>query len=100
MILLGWILFMVDEKGWKAWAEPFRHFGLNPIILYFLSGILASTLYAIPVGEGSLHTWIYEHAFESWLPDKSASLLFAVVFVSLFYLLAWVLYRKKIFIKV
>ena len=43
---------------------------------------------------------IYEEGFHSWLPDRLASLAFAVVFVLFWYvILAW-MYKKKIYLKV
>lgn len=101
-LLLGICVYLIDLKGLQAWAIPFRHFGMNPIVLYFLSGIVASSLYAIPGpgASGSLHNWLFENLFHSWLPSKLASLSFALIFVACFWVLAYVLYRKKIFIKV
>ncbi len=43
---------------------------------------------------------IYESLFASWMEPKIASLAFALSFVLLLYGVAWLLYRKKIFIKI
>jgi len=44
--------------------------------------------------------WIYEHAFESWLPPIDASLAFAIAFVLFWLVMMWILYRRRIFLKV
>jgi predicted acyltransferase len=60
-------------------------------------------LIKVPKGDGtttSLHGWIYQHLFLSWAPPYKASLAFAIGFVLLWLGLMWILYWRKIFIKV
>jgi len=47
-----------------------------------------------------LQKWLYDHLFVAWLPDYVASLAWAVTFVTLCWVLAAVLYRRRIFIKI
>jgi predicted acyltransferase len=42
----------------------------------------------------------FRNVFLSWLPPYRASLAYAIVFIILWLGLMWVLYRRKIFIKV
>jgi predicted acyltransferase len=54
-----------------------------------------------PVGkEISLKTWIYQTLFASWASPVNASLFFAVVNILFWLGMMWILYRKKIFIKI
>jgi predicted acyltransferase len=56
----------------------------------------------IPLADGSrpaLKNLIYSGLF-AWAPPKVASLAFAVAFILLWLGLMWILYRRKIFIKV
>jgi predicted acyltransferase len=48
----------------------------------------------------AMHSWIYEHWFATLAQAKRASFAFAVCYLASWTLLAWGLYRKKIFIKV
>jgi len=48
----------------------------------------------------TLQSWIYEHWFAPLAQEKNASLAFALSYTALWTLVAWGLYRKKIFIKV
>jgi predicted acyltransferase len=48
----------------------------------------------------TLQTWIYEHWFAPLAQEKNASLAFALCYVALWTLVAWGMYRKKIFVKV
>ncbi|MEL6536994.1 MAG: DUF5009 domain-containing protein, partial [Bacteroidota bacterium] len=101
LVILSACVYFLDVRRLRGWATPFRHFGVNPIALYFLSGVVATLLYFITLPNGSsLHTWLFTTLFASWLPWKAASLAFALAFVTLHWLVAYVLYRRKIFIKV
>lgn len=98
LVLIHWI---IDIRKWKNQLfEPFVHFGSNAIVVYFLSGIIASSLWAIDVYGISLYQWLFENVFLSWLSPYNASLAFAFTIVLLLYLIAWLMYRRKIFIKV
>lgn len=97
--------FLIDVKGYKWWTKPFVVFGMNAIIAYFLSEILAFALYLPKVTNAlgqriDFKVWLYENAFASWLSPVNASLGWAIVYVLLFLGITWILYKKKIFIKV
>jgi predicted acyltransferase len=44
--------------------------------------------------------FIHNHAFASWLVPVNASLAFAIAFIILWLLFMWLLYRKRIIIKI
>lgn len=92
--------WLIDIKGYRRWAKPFEIFGLNAIALYVGAGLMASLLGEIKVGETSLGSWIYQHLFASWASPINASLAFAIAFVLVWLGLMWVLYRRKIFLKI
>lgn len=103
--LLALCYWLVDLQGYRRWAKPFVVFGVNALALYVLSGMLSDVLNVVPRAKldgatGNLKSWIYERVFESWLAPVNASLAFALSYVAFWWLLMWVLYRRKIFIKV
>ena len=51
-------------------------------------------------GDATLHDWIFENLFLSWAAPVNASLAFAVSYVLLWLFLMWLLYRRRIYIKV
>jgi predicted acyltransferase len=97
LALCYWI---IDIKGYRRWARPFEVFGLNAIALYVVADLIAVALGTIKVGNGSLGAWIYEHVFASWAAPLNASLAFAICFVLVCLVLMWILYARKIFLKV
>jgi predicted acyltransferase len=58
----------------------------------------------ISVSEGThsltIQTWIYLHWFAPLAQPKNASLAFAICYVALWTVMAWALYRKRIFVRV
>ena len=103
--LLALCYWVVDIKNYRRWAWPFVVFGVNAIALFVGTGLMAKLmgLIKVPLGDGtrvSLQGWIYRGAFASWLPPYRASLAYAICFILLWLFLMWLLYRKKIFIKV
>jgi len=47
-----------------------------------------------------LHDWIYQHCFAVLASPRNASLLWAIAFTLLMYLAAYIMYRKKWFLRV
>ncbi|HEU4768369.1 MAG TPA: DUF5009 domain-containing protein [Pyrinomonadaceae bacterium] len=92
--------WLIDIKGYRRWAKPFEVFGMNAIALYVGAGLMAETLGLIRIQGMSLGAWIYRNAFASWLAPVNASLAFAIAFVLVWLGLMWILYRRRIFIKV
>ena len=76
-------------------------FGANAIAAYVLSSLGALTLDLIKVGvdDTSLQAYIFAKFYLSWLEPIDASLLFAISYVLFWLAIMWVLYRKRIFIK-
>lgn len=92
--------WLIDIKGYRKWAKPFEIFGVNAIALYVGSGIMADLLGVIKVQGMPLGAWIYSHGFASWLPEVDASLAFAISFVLFWLLLMWLLWRRRIFLRI
>lgn len=95
---------VIDVRKRSEWARPFVMYGMNAIAIYVLSEGFARLLYAIPVQvDGqmqSLRSVVYGALFGWVVPAERASLLFALTWVALFLVIAWWMYRRKIFLKV
>ncbi|MDZ7820816.1 MAG: hypothetical protein U5N26_02795 [Candidatus Marinimicrobia bacterium] len=107
MLFLGVSILLIDIIGWKSATRPFVVFGSNPLFIFVLSGLYAKLLAYIrwiPMN-GSLvstKTWLFARVFMplSNYSRIDASLLFALVTITIFWAIALALYRKKIFIKI
>lgn len=100
LFLIAFLILVIEVWKKRNWTYPFEVFGRNPLILYVLSGIVISVMHIIQIGDKSLKGVIYELAFTSWLGPKNASLLFALFYMLLIWLVGLWMDRKKIYIKV
>jgi len=100
LFLIGFLIMVIEVWKKRNWTYPFEVFGRNPLILYVLSGIVISMMYIIQIGDKSLKGFIYDAAFTSWLGPKNASLLFAIFYMLLIWLIGLWMDRKKVYIKV
>jgi predicted acyltransferase len=92
-------------KGWRWWTRPFVVLGVNAIALFVLAGASAKTLLLVKVADAggrqvSLYNYIYRTWYEPLAAPKNASLLFALTYLAALYLVLWVMYRRRIFLKV
>ena len=102
---LATCMWLIEEMQVRSWARPSLVFGMNPIVAFVGSGLLARCLYSIFTG-----TWqgktvpiqrvIFETGFQSWLAPKNASLLFALTFVLLWFAILSVFHRKQWYLKI
>ena len=75
-------------------ATFFHVFGVNALALY-----VSSELLAILLGHLGISGWVYDGIHAVITPDKWASLAYAIYFVLLNFAIGYILYRKKIYIK-
>jgi predicted acyltransferase len=105
LLLLAFCYWLIDIKGYKAWAKPFVIFGVNALALFVFSGLLARLLGVIKWtsadgGSITLQKWIFTTFYAPLASPINASLLYAVSYILLWLFLMWILYRNKIYIKV
>ena len=103
-LLLALCMWLIDARGWRKWDRPFLWLGANAILAYALSTFFSKEGSIIKVAEGGrrvpVHAWIYAHWFAPLAQPKNASLAYALCYVTLWTLVAWAFYRKRIFLKV
>jgi len=104
MICFGVAYWFVDVKGCRTLVKPLAIYGMNAITVFVLSGVLGRLIVEIKIATAPdktvvLKTWLYEKLFAPLASPKNASLLWAIMWVLLLYLVAYVMYRKKWFVK-
>jgi predicted acyltransferase len=98
-LLLGALYFMVDILGKTKGTQPGIIFGANAIAVYVLGDVLALFFYGAKFGEHSLNEHVVNGLITMGVAPNLASLLYALFFVSINFVPAYFLYRRKIFIK-
>ncbi|HWC18479.1 MAG TPA: heparan-alpha-glucosaminide N-acetyltransferase domain-containing protein [Terriglobales bacterium] len=100
MFVLGLCYWAVDVRGWKRWSVPFLIFGVNPLGIYFLASFAETALYRHHIHGESIKNVLYDNIFTRISDPYIASLAWSISFVLVFFLVAWLMYRKQIFIRV
>lgn len=96
---LAAFMFFVDMMGYSRWTKFGVVFGANAISAYVLAGIIYPLFYRIPVGGASINNHFVGLFLNAGYDPKLASLLFAISYVMVIFVPVYILYRKKIFIK-
>jgi len=99
-VVLGLLTYIIDIKGKKGWIAPFLVFGMNPLFIYILSILWVKIYFIIHIGDQNFYAWFYDSVFRPMVTPTFGSLLFALFHVLGCWLIGYILYRKKIFIKV
>ena len=105
MILLAILIWIIDVKGHVKWAHPFLVYGMNPLMLYVLSIFYVKVLFMIHIQtDGKTlngYAWLYQKVFIPIGGDGNfGSFLFAAFTGILIWSIGYLMYKKKIFIKI
>ena len=103
-LTLGVCMWVIDEHRVTGWTRPFVPFGINPMIAFVGSGLMARLIYTLwrVEYEGqvvSVQAAVYRSLYASWLAPRNASLLFALSFVMLWLGILSLLRRRNIILK-
>ncbi len=104
LLVLALFIWIIDIKGAKKWATPLLIYGTNPLLIFLLSIIWVKIIiYLIHFGQGdnriSGYSWLYQTIFVPIGGNMFGSLLFALFHGVLFWAVGYMLYKKKIFLK-
>lgn len=104
LVFLAACYDLIEVRKIKRWSKGFEIIGLNAIALFVASVFLIKVTVKLKIGEGentiSVYNWIYRNLFASWVGNTNGSFLFALAILSLWYGLAFFMYRQRWFIKV
>lgn len=110
--ILGLLIYMIEFKQLTGKLTRFFDvFGKNPLFIFVLSGFLPRVLALIrikngitPAGQPQYLTpfgWFYEHICKNISADlRVGSLAYAIFMISFYWLIVYLLDRKKIYIRV
>ncbi len=104
-LVLATCMWLIDYLGATRWSKPFVIYGLNPLVAFVGSGVMARTIDSLikvtwTGQKTSLHQATFALFFEPFFPEKFASLLWGLCFVALWLGILTILYRRKIVLRV
>ncbi|MEY4309613.1 MAG: hypothetical protein RL422_1816 [Bacteroidota bacterium] len=88
---------IITDRYWK----PVLIFGMNPMLVFFFSGIIPRVLGMIKIGDEGLTIWIYSQGIEPLFTDKiNASLAGALIYVLIWAAILFFFDARKRYYKV
>ena len=107
-ICLAILYYIIDVANYKKWIKLFLIWGVNPMIVFFFSGIIPRILGSIKMEnpqiateEINLQTYIYNYNIVPLFANPlNASLFYALSYAVFWSLILWVFYKYKLIFKV
>lgn len=107
-LCLTLLYYIIDVFNYKKWTKFFLIWGVNPMIVFFFSGIIPRVLSSIKVQNPevtaehiNLQNFIYSYRIVPIFSNPlNASLAFALLYALLWSLILWVFYKNKLIFKV
>ena len=100
---LALLIWIIDVKGYKKWSLFFESFGVNPLFMYVLGGVLSILFGSISFPWGassiSIHGFLYKILLMPVFGETGGSLAYALLFVGINWCIGYQLYKRKIYIK-
>jgi predicted acyltransferase len=118
IFMTGWALIVFAAFYWlidankddtlkarsQYWFKPLTIMGMNALFLFALSGLVAKALNFIKFGDVgqqvNLKQMLYAPLKSIGLSSVNSSLLFAILFLLSFYVIAWTMWKRNWFVKV
>ena len=108
---LSTLIFLIEFKNFRGkWSRFFDAFGKNPLFIFVLSGFLPRVLSLIRINSISEtgkpvyispFGWFYQHVCKNVSADlRNGSLLYALCIIFFYWFIAYMLDKKKVYIKV
>jgi predicted acyltransferase len=103
--IFAFCYWLIDVKGYRGWTKPLQIYGLNAITLFFLAELIGRLTGIITVTSPdgtpiSFQSWYYQKLFLPIGDPMFASFLHSVAFMLGLYLIAYVMYKYNVILKV
>jgi predicted acyltransferase len=110
LALFALVFWAVEQQGWgrkgfgKAALWPWLVFGSNAIAAYMVSELLPGVIENLPFTAGGHKTdalaWAHVHVLGVISDPGWQAFAYSVTYTAICFIPVWILYRKKIFVKV
>ena len=93
-------MYVIDIAKYRRWTYFFEVFRKEYLVHLFACRRSGHHPHArIHVGNKNLYAWIFANLFQSWIEPYLASFLFSICYMLICWSVAFLLDRKKIYIK-
>jgi len=99
MVITGALLYIIEIRKSVSWTRFFVIFGKNPLFIYIVAGMLMEIIDLI-FPQAHFYHWVNANFYQVIAPGRIGSLLFALSFMLVCWLVGYILDKKKIYIRV
>jgi predicted acyltransferase len=104
LVCLAFFYWLIDIADFSRWAKPLIILGLNPIAVYVLSEVFDTTLRILNLSmvlaqDIDCHSYLFNSLCTPVGKSETASLLYALLTLLFMLIIAWIMWRKRLFIK-
>ncbi|TKC57248.1 DUF1624 domain-containing protein [Pedobacter hiemivivus] len=99
LVIIGSLIYVVEVKSYMKWTSFFTVFGKNPLFIYIVSEILLIIINTL-FPNSDFNRWINNNFFQAIAPGALGSLLFAICFMLVCWVVGYILDKRKIYIRV
>ena len=100
LLVLPVLVFLLEIQRARWWTYPFEVFGRNTLFVYLVSELGVSLLYTFRIGDRTAYQAIYWSIFHPMAGGYLGSLLFALTWTAICWLVGYGLDRRGIYIRV
>jgi predicted acyltransferase len=102
LLALGTCYWLIDVRDHRAWSKPAVIFGMNAIAVFVLSGLIGRLITVKLNDHGdTVKGLLYNNVYQPLgLSPVNTSLTYALTWITVMFLITWLMYRMRVFIKV
>jgi predicted acyltransferase len=108
ILCLTFLFYIIEVVDYKRWTKLFLIWGVNPMVVFFFSGIIPQGLRMIqfqnpqiPTEQINLQKYLYSFWIEPFFDNPLlASLVGALIYVGIWSFILWLFYKNKLIFKV
>lgn len=107
-ITLTILYYIIDIANFKKWTKPFLFWGVNPMLVFFFSGLIPRIMSKIKfdnseiIGEQiNIQTYLYNNCIAQFFTNPyNASFVGSLVYIVIWTFILWIFYKNKLIFKV
>lgn len=108
ILCLTVLFYLIEVANYKNWTKLFLIWGVNPMVVFFFSGIIPQGLRMIlfqnpkiPAEQINLQKYLYSFGVEPFFNNPmTASVVGALIYVGIWSFILWLFYKNKLVFKV
>jgi predicted acyltransferase len=99
-ILFALMMYIIDYKKYINWSFPLKVFGMNAIAAYTLSGLLVKVQSLFKINDETFLSIWYDKVTSPIFGATLGSLVSALSYCAIIWIISYIMYKKGVFLKV